>query len=302
MNFKNVNKNFISLFIIGFIFIHAIGQVGIGTLTPNGILDVESSTQGVVLPVVALEDRYQESPVANPDGSGSLAIGTVVYNTNATSNGTVVGVSDDVALGIYVWDGTQWLSQFSKKQYVLYEQSVQNMRTRSNTPRSINGVNGQTFTPEFTGTYRIEVNVNFGGGITKNPTTTGPPADRSNGEMNIARMTGDFTITFNGTTKTITVGSYSLAYEKNNSGGASSPGNGIYFGIWKQYTVVFYEVLTAGVPTPISLTFTQDTAFAFDGEGDNGNSDGMGAAGFDGGDGHVGFDTPCTVEVSFIGE
>ncbi len=76
-------------------------QIGIGTSTPEGILDIDSNIYGVVYPSVALTATNVEAPVVNPRGGG-LAVGTTVYNTNTTSTGT-----KDVEPGIFSWDGTQ---------------------------------------------------------------------------------------------------------------------------------------------------------------------------------------------------
>ena len=83
-------------------------QVGIGTTSPKGILDIDSSTYGVVYPSVALTATNVAAPVVNPLG-GALAVGTTVFNTNTTNTG-----SNDVEPGIYSWDGTQWIIHFLK--------------------------------------------------------------------------------------------------------------------------------------------------------------------------------------------
>jgi uncharacterized protein (TIGR02145 family) len=52
-------------------------QAGIGTVTPEGILDVVSTTSGVVIPRVA-----NTSVVVNPKG-GSIPFGTIVYDISS---------------------------------------------------------------------------------------------------------------------------------------------------------------------------------------------------------------------------
>ena len=79
-------------------------QVGIGTVNPQAFLDVESSSQGVLVPRVALTVRNVALPVVNPQG-GALANGTLVYNT--ATNGAA---PFNVAPGFYFWDGTQWVA------------------------------------------------------------------------------------------------------------------------------------------------------------------------------------------------
>ncbi|WP_158655107.1 hypothetical protein [Flavivirga eckloniae] len=78
-------------------------QVGINTINPNAILDVSSTTQGILIPRVALVLTTQELPITNP-ASGALVNGTLVYNT-VTVN--------DVQPGFYYWKGTRWVPLIS---------------------------------------------------------------------------------------------------------------------------------------------------------------------------------------------
>ena len=78
-------------------------QVGIGNTTPEGALDITSTTNGFVPPRVALTDTSVEAPIVNPQG-GSIPAGTIVWNT-ATG-----GVSpNNVAPGLYYWNGSRWV-------------------------------------------------------------------------------------------------------------------------------------------------------------------------------------------------
>lgn len=79
-------------------------QVGIGTTTPQGALDVFSNSQGVLLSRVALTSRNVALPVVNPQG-GALSAGTLVYNT-ATNGVSPLNVSP----GYYFWDSAQWVA------------------------------------------------------------------------------------------------------------------------------------------------------------------------------------------------
>jgi len=95
-------KNF-TTFLILFISLNAVAQIGINTTLPNGMLDVNSTTNGFLLPRVALAASNIATPVVNPQGGG-LITSTLVYNT-----ATVVGVNG-VLPGYYYWNGTRWVS------------------------------------------------------------------------------------------------------------------------------------------------------------------------------------------------
>ena len=74
-------------------------QVGINTTSPNAALDVVSTTNGMLLPRVALTTTTLAAPVVNPAG-GVLPASTLVYNTNTAG---------DVTPGYYYWSGSAWL-------------------------------------------------------------------------------------------------------------------------------------------------------------------------------------------------
>ena len=82
-------------------------QVGIGTTTPAGALDLNptvATNYGFVAPRVALTSTIVEAPVVNPQ-TGSIPAGTVVYNT-ATD-----GVApNNVGPGLYYWNGSKWIA------------------------------------------------------------------------------------------------------------------------------------------------------------------------------------------------
>ena len=76
------------------------GNVGIGTATPNAsaILDISSSSKGVLPPKVILTGRNgTSSPIASP------TTGLFVYNT--AEAGTA---SNEVSPGFYFYNGTNW--------------------------------------------------------------------------------------------------------------------------------------------------------------------------------------------------
>ena len=82
-------------------------QVGIGTTTPAGALDLNptvATNYGLVTPRVALTSTLLQAPVVNPQ-TGVIPAGTVVYNT------ATAGTSpDNVGPGLYYWNGAKWIA------------------------------------------------------------------------------------------------------------------------------------------------------------------------------------------------
>jgi len=79
-------------------------QVGVGTTTPAGALDITSSTNGLLLPRVSLTALNVAAPVVNPAG-GALVVGTLIWNT-----ATAGVIPNNVVPGMYYWEGTRWIS------------------------------------------------------------------------------------------------------------------------------------------------------------------------------------------------
>ena len=105
-------------------------QVGVGTTTPRGSFEVNSTTQGMVLPSVALTSKAVEAPVINPAG-GALAVNTLVYNT------ATAGIApNNVVPGYYYWSGSQWVL----------------LSTGNNSDWSLTGNGGTTAGTNFLGT------------------------------------------------------------------------------------------------------------------------------------------------------
>lgn len=90
-----------------FLTIYSYAQVGIGTTTPAGALDLNptvATNYGFVAPRVALTSTIVEAPVVNPQ-TGAIPAGTVVYNT------ATAGVApNNVGPGLYYWNGTKWIA------------------------------------------------------------------------------------------------------------------------------------------------------------------------------------------------
>lgn len=85
-------------------------QVGINTTTPKAILDIDSSSEGILIPRVALVQTKLERPVENPNGE-VLENSTMVYNT-ATIN--------DVRPGFYYWENDRWIRLNSEPQFMQF--------------------------------------------------------------------------------------------------------------------------------------------------------------------------------------
>ena len=87
--------------LIQFIYFFNYAQIGIGTTTPQGALDVTSTSDGLLIPRVALVDTV--TPVVETPTQSEL-----VFNT-ATS-GTA---PNQVSPGFYFWNGTSWIKLVS---------------------------------------------------------------------------------------------------------------------------------------------------------------------------------------------
>ncbi|MBL4662615.1 MAG: hypothetical protein JKY22_03445 [Flavobacteriaceae bacterium] len=252
-------------------------QVGINITQPRGALDINSTTQGLVLPRVALQATNNQAPVVNPkSGVTVIPTGTVVYNTATTSNG-----SNDVSPGMYSWDGFNWNIEFSRNQSRLYEQSSLDFRPRSNSGfQNITGLSNRSFLPTYTGKYRLKVDVNYGGATARVPNA----GSSSDGNLNVARADGIFRFRFDGTDYIIPAHAFSTAYD-------SSVGATNYFAIWQEYSILLYVDLVASSSVSFTLSFDQETLPDFENNGNSGN-----------GRGHIGFDIPCTVEFVYVGD
>ena len=68
-------------------------QVGIGTISPDGALDVFSTTDGLVIPRVDLISLNSTTPLTSP------IVSELVYNTGTTLS----------PAGFYYWDGVKWV-------------------------------------------------------------------------------------------------------------------------------------------------------------------------------------------------
>ena len=252
-----------------FVTASGVAQVGIGTAAPEGMLDLESSTTGLVYPRVALIKTDQEAPVTNPNG-GNLVAGTVVYNTSTTSTG-----DHDVYPGIYAWDGSAWVPQFILEHSALFEQNALDYRVPlSGGYRNVPGLDNESFTAKYTGTYRIEANFNFGAGFVDNPD--------SGEEIRMATQEGYFRFSFNGDNYDIYTHSYSI----NND---IIPAD---FNTFRHdSSLILYVDLRAGQSYPLSLQM--DVQVSNNSDYNNGSNNA---------ESHVGIGIPCSIEFTYIKE
>ena len=245
---------------------------GIPTSTPKGLLDMQNSTAGIIYPRFALTSTIIEAPVENPDKSGSLVAGTVVYNMNTTATGT-----NDVYPGVYAWDGTKWTTQFIKEDSEISQQSPLGFRiVNSDGYVDVPGLElGSSFTPKYSGTYRIKANFNFGAGEIVPVLTYA---------TSMATQEGYFRITLGPDQHLIYTHAYSV-YNDN-------IGSGTYFEQFRHdSSLIVYVDLVAGVP--FGYQFEIDL-FVSSNFVNNGNS-GTGRA-------YVGIGLPCTIEFTYLVE
>lgn len=96
---KPLNKLFVLVGLISSFAVNA--QVGIGTTTPEGALDISSANGGLVIPRANLLSINDVTTVANPQG-GNPARGTVIYDMGA-----------NIQEGFYYYNGTVWMDLLS---------------------------------------------------------------------------------------------------------------------------------------------------------------------------------------------
>lgn len=274
MKKNTIHKN-IFLAVFTLIATSSLGQVSISdgtpTTTPQGLADMQNSTAGLVYPRFELTDIYVEAPVLNPDGSGSLVPGTVVYNTNTTSRGD----DTDVYPGIYAWDGTKWTTQYIKEDSHIAEQTTLEQRiTNSGGYVDVNGLGvGSSFTPKYTGTYRVKANFNFGAGEVNNY-----PAHATS----MATQEGFFRITLGADSYEIYTHAYSV-YNNDVDTGT------LYEKFRHDSSLILYVDLVEGVSFPYQFEVDMFVSNNFIDNGDSGT-----------GRSYVGVGLPCTIEFTYL--
>lgn len=271
---KKFKKNNILFVIFTLITMITVAQVSISNGTPStapkGILDMQNSTAGIIYPRFALTSLIVQAPVENPDGSGTLVPGTVVYNTSSTNMGT-----NDVYPGIYAWDGTKWTTQFIKEDAEISIQSSLDFRViNSDGYVDIPGLgSGSSFTPKYSGTYRVKANFNFGAGEIL-------PDFRYDTSM--ATQEGYFRITLDADQYEI----YTHAYSVFNS---DVEGGTYYEQFRHDSSLIVYVDLVAGVAFPYQFEIDLFVSSDFVNAGNSGS-----------GMSYVGVGLPCTIEFTYL--
>lgn len=142
-------------------------QVGIGTTSPDAVLDIVSSNSGILLPRIALSSSVDASSVLNPKGD-PLTISTLVWNT---------GLGGLTPAGYYYWQNNQWnlISSSNQKQVhfgkiLVSAAGVVNVTGLGFTPTSIEFIAINRAQGYNTGTYRSGDNnsndIRMAGGFT----------------------------------------------------------------------------------------------------------------------------------------
>jgi len=91
-------KTFFALLLILIFSLNLQAQIGIGNTSPEAALDIQSSSQGLLIPRVSLTSNKDTSTIVNPRG-GAIEVSTLVYNTGTGGLSTP---------GFYYWDGALW--------------------------------------------------------------------------------------------------------------------------------------------------------------------------------------------------
>lgn len=268
------------------------GQVGIGTTKPEGALDLESTSWGLVYPKVALTNTAIEAPVINPIG-GALSIGTIVYNTNDAASSPSDGVIN-VYPGLYAWTGSFWSPQFIMQDYKKFSQDPGCQRITFNVKTEINGLGtGNFFIPKYTGQYKIKVTTNYGAGQIKDLSSA------HGNNITTGTAEGNFLFTCTGPDGTLIDGT-GMGYEGAVYCHSYSTVNENNSPVTKYNTVnldasrVYLKNLKAGGTYNFKLECLIDQTDETDFEG-NGAINSNGAL-------HIGHDIPCTVEFIFMSE
>ena len=292
MNIKNIINNFCILAFIICVSQNLFAQVGINVPNPEGALDLSASTFGIVYPRVALTGTSDILTVINPDTPG-LVSGTVVYNTSDAASDPNDAITD-VYPGLYVWDGSLWGPQYIQEEYVRFEQDPVCQRVPWDVRSEIDGLEtGSSFTPKYSGNYKIKVTTSFGAGEVKNLSGS------TGNEVSTATSEGNFlfwcigpgpTTLINGTAMGSNGAVYCHSFSTINEN--NSPDQQ-YETVMLDASRVYLRALEAGATYTFHLDVLVDQVgeLLFVGDMAPGTT----------GETHIGHETPCTVEFIYVG-
>jgi len=156
-NIKPMKSNLFLITIVSLLPLFGCAQVGVNTTTPNAMLDIQSTKNGVLIPRVQLTDALDIVSVVNPAG-GALTNSTLVFNIAAS------GVApNNVISGFYYWNGTRWTAMTNSIDHDWYKEGT------TTPPNNINENMfhiGNVAIGKNTATYPLEVeSTNFDIGI-----------------------------------------------------------------------------------------------------------------------------------------
>lgn len=206
-------------------------QVGVGTTNPQGALDINNSTQGLLPPRVGLTATNLASPVINPAG-GVLPAGTIVFNTNTTTG------SYAVFPGLYYWDGNNWIATFKR---AFKKEFTQSSILRANSSlgyQNIPGLTGVNFIAPEDGVYQVIAHTYYGVEECIN----------NDYENEVGWGEGVFKLNINGVDYLKYI--HSESYYNYDSGQEM-------FLLYNEGTIITYIQLTAGQTCNLSLSFDQ---------------------------------------------
>ncbi len=118
------------------------GATGVGTSTPNALLDLASNNKGVMVPRVSLTSADVASPVINPSG-GALPESTLVYNTVTAGVG-----ENEVTPGFHYWNGTKWVKLEENNGKTKYYTALGTTNATSTSSKTLMPQMEITFTPK----------------------------------------------------------------------------------------------------------------------------------------------------------
>lgn len=226
-------------------------QVGIGTTSPQGALDIQatSNNYGLIIPRVALTATNIQAPVTNP-ASGTLLVGTMIFNTNSTSG--INGVTP----GIYFWDGSRWVSQFQRYFQTLFTQSSNltlNHDGITGVYTNIPGLTNVSFIAPYTGKYQITFTNYLGCSIPSVDPTTDYTTIVATGE-GLFKLDISSSTTYSGASA---INKLCYSHSESTSTKASSAFSGIqsYYEMFNQNSVTVTINLTAGETCTLNGSF-----------------------------------------------